>query len=197
MTLKMEHFVHEAGHLVVGHVLGLSGQAVEYSPLSSEPLKAWFKRSDDSTTVKRSLAGLLAHLILMPETLEDRLVFAYNQSIIITPEHPSWHKLSDREREVLSGADIDMLLARESAGAHLRSKDEKQVTHYLQRVEPEVRALVQGHQDLIFCVAQGLGKWVKSEDRLKDFHFSADDAIRICQSSASISNQRGDRQNRL
>lgn len=160
--------VHEAGHLVIGLILGIDEQGVVFRPLRpDEGAQAWNRKASDRQMLVRAFAGILAHLLLLPESFPPGLKNAYNHSVIFTPQHPYFHLILPEDREFLSGAATDLAHARCIAAA-MHPGDSSAADKCLMDAEREARALVQQHLPQIERVVADIHTWAAEPDRQFD-----------------------------
>lgn len=170
MKILPEVIVHEAGHLVVGHFLGVREDGIIFAGAqANEAAGAWYSKLDTPPLDKiivRSFAGLLAHVHLMPETLAPQLCSAYRHSIIFTPSHPYYTRIAPKERDFLSGAHKDMEIAWDCA--RRLCSNESEALASLQSLERKARALVGEHSHIIIHIAEDVKQWSNEPDRKYD-----------------------------
>lgn len=170
ITIGPEVAIHEAGHLVVGLRLGLDEQGIAFRPFRhGEAAGAWCKRLDfaPDKAIIRSLAGLLAHLYLLPATILPHLRIAYEHSVIIDVEHPHHNNLTGVEREFLSGAKTDVQMAW-SYASQMVGRNEQKALGCLRAAERKARLHVKQCAEDIRRVAADIGIWAKEPDREYD-----------------------------
>jgi|GEM_PF-2423026 len=153
MNIPLEFATHEAGHLVVGLRIGLVEQGIVFRPVRpGEAAQAVYTFTDPQTSLVRSFGGLLAHLHVLPDTLEPHLRLAYAHSIIFTPDHPHYNALTKDERTFLSGAQTDMALARSFAG-QIMPADSASVIQRMRAAEVQARDLITASAHHISLIA--------------------------------------------
>lgn len=167
MIIPPEVAVHEAGHLVVGLRLGLDEQGIAFRPFKpGEAAGAWCKylgRAPD-TAIIRSLAGLLAHLHLLPTTIPSHLRLAYAHSVIIDLKHPHYNSLTGEERGFLSGAKTDLEMAWSFASQVVGHNEQKALSR-MRTAERKARLQVEKCAGDISKVVADIGIWAKEPDR--------------------------------
>jgi len=164
MNISLEVATHEAGHLVVGLRLGLQEQGVVFRPIKpGEGAQAVFTQGNPKNSLVRCFAGLLAVLSLLPDSIKPHLRRAYNHSIIFTPDHPHYNELTVDERNHLSGASLDMELAR-MYSSQMQPNAAESVKRRLCEAEQEARALVLECRSLISMVAEDIVAWGTDPD---------------------------------
>ena len=157
-------YIHEAGHMVIGNAIGITEQGVAFAGVKpGEAAQSWYSKIDHELTVKRSLAGLLAQIKILPDSIEGKLLEAYHTSIVFDEAHPADGSISSEDKEFLSGARDDLQIARSNAAAIVGGKP-AEVVKYLRRIESEVRDLVDTKAGDICAVAADMEDWHKSEN---------------------------------
>jgi hypothetical protein len=164
VNITEEIATHEAGHLVVGLRIGIQEQGILFAATGDEAAQSWFSDRDPAKSLRRSFGGLLAHLILLPGSLEPHLRAAYEHSIIFTPDHPHYWRLTEEEREFLSGARTDMARARGYA-ARLHPDSAADALACLRDAEAETRALLTRHADDVSRIVADIRAWNAEPDR--------------------------------
>lgn len=161
-------YVHEAGHMVVGHRIGLFEQGVKFGALPpGEAAQAFYTRGEPFLNARRGLAGLLAHMELLPETIPAPLLKEYRKSIIFDGVHPALGLVSPEDREFMSGAKDDLAFARGYA-ADVLGSDLSKINEKLREFEADVRNIVAANSVLILRVAEDMETWVASDDPNKN-----------------------------
>lgn|ERR1035437_5643480 len=171
MPISKEIAVHEAGHLVIGLHLGMDEQGIAFRPLTAThgPV-AWYRKlaSDKEKAIIRSFSGLLAQVQLLPDSIHADLRLAYNHSIIIDSNHPSFNILKVSDREFLSGAKDDVAMAWNFA-LQLANNQESDALICLRNLEIQARKLVFDFAPDIARVAEDIKLWSQEPDRKYDF----------------------------
>jgi len=157
-------YIHEAGHMVIGNALGLVEQGVVFAgEREGEAAQAWYSKDDPKKIAKRSLAGLLAHVRLMPDSILEPLLAAYRESIVFDDAHPADDTISNEDKEFLSGARYDIQIARQCAESVVGT-DPTKVVDLLRGIESEVRELVAQNESQISAVAEDMKAWHETEN---------------------------------
>jgi hypothetical protein len=163
--------VHETGHLTVGLCLGLDEYGIGFAPPApGHAAGAWARNldHDPGKAVVRALAGLLAHLYVLPNTIKpDTLRDAYRRSIILTPDHPDFSNVTAEDRRRLSGAETDMNQARRMATL-LHPNDEKALISCLRGAEDRARSIVNNNSNTMLKIIQDIEGWSREPERLDD-----------------------------
>ena len=159
-------YIHEAGHMVIGNALGLDEQGVEFAGVrEGGAARAWYSQDDPKKTAMRSLAGLLAHVNLMPDAIPEPLLAAYRKSIVFDDAHPAGDTISDEDKEFLSGACDDIKIARRWAESVVGTDPtDMDVVDLLREIESEVRELVAQNASQILAVAKDMKTWHEHEN---------------------------------
>jgi hypothetical protein len=169
VNIPKEVATHEAGHLVVGLLIGIQEQGILFAAVEpDEAAQAWFSDIDSAKSLRRSFGGLLAQLIVLPGSLEPHLRAAYEHSIIFTPEHPHYSRVTADERDFLSGARTDMICARGHA-ASLHPDSPAAGLACLREAEAETRTLLTRHSDDVSCVVADILVWATEPERKDEF----------------------------
>jgi hypothetical protein len=161
-------YVHEAGHMIVGHRVGLREDGVKFGDLPpGEAAQAWFQGGDLLSRAKRCLGGLLAQVELMPETIVPALLEAYRKSIVFDEAHPSCELISPEDRDFMSGAKDDLIYARAYI-AQVLGSDQGAINSKLRELEVEIKTLVARNAAAISSVAEDMEVWINSDDPSKN-----------------------------
>jgi hypothetical protein len=167
MKISNELATHEAGHLVIGLRIGIDEQGIVFCPPApGQAAGAWCKNLDlyPQKAIIRSFSGLLAHIHLLQNSIAPDLQRAYAYSIIIDPEHPSFHELKEDDREFLSGAKDDMAMAWGFA-LKLTSNNQRKALDCLRKAELKARSLIAECGADIFRVVNDIHVWAAEPDR--------------------------------
>lgn len=154
---------HEVGHMVVGLCIGIVEDCIDFYPAAGEVARARYSSLGVSPVqiIKRSLGGLLCEVLLLPKTIEPRLLNAYKHSIIIVEGHPFFNDLNAEERDFLSGARDDMrgarMLAMESSEQNCSGAIDS-----LREAETEVRKIILQQRAGICRVVRDIREWERS-----------------------------------
>ena len=154
-------FIHEAGHLVIGLRLGIREQGLTFYRTETEAAQAFFTLDTPAKNLRRALAGVLAQLAIIPESIEPAVREAFRSSVILDEFHPDYDKVAEGDRAFASGARDDLNVARKAAEAMV-GRDRKQVGECLRGHETEVRALVAANQAAIIAVAEDITAWMET-----------------------------------
>lgn len=154
-------FIHEAGHLVIGLRLGIREQGLTFYRTETEAAQAHFTLDTPANNLRRALAGVLAQLAIIPESIEPAVREPFRLSIILDEFHPDHAKVAEGDRAFASGARDDLNIARKAAEA-LVGRDRKQVSECLRGHETEVRALVATNRAAIIAVAEDIATWMET-----------------------------------
>jgi hypothetical protein len=146
-------------------------QGIAFRPLTAThgPV-AWYRKlaSDKEKAIIRSFSGLLAQVQLLPDSIHADLRLAYNHSIIIDSNHPSFNILKVSDREFLSGAKDDVAMAWNFA-LQLANNQESDALICLRNLEIQARKLVFDFAPDIARVAEDIKLWSQEPDRKYDF----------------------------
>jgi hypothetical protein len=179
-------FVHEAGHVVVGNALGALEDVVLYTGDVDEPFRAYFTASDLAVKIKRSLAGLLAHVEILPDSFDEPLLHAYQESIIFTPSHSFWTSLLQQRRASMSGAETDLKFAIRDTKTLLNvAEGSERIFEYLKQAESEVKRIIHDNRELVQRMANEIKFWYELDDAQKDAAFVSIAALSRCNARAS------------
>ena len=154
-------FIHEAGHLVIGLRLGIREQGLSFYRTETEAAQAYFTLDTPANNLRRALAGVLAQLAIIPESIEPAVREAFSRSVILDEFHPDYDKVAEGDRDFASGARDDLNVARKAAEAMV-GRDRKQVGECLRGYETEARALVAANQAAIIAVAEDITAWMET-----------------------------------
>jgi hypothetical protein len=168
ITIQRDQAVHEVGHLVVGLHLGINEQGIAFrTGRRDEAAQAWYRDATPQQLLLRSFAGILAHLTILPESLQAHLRDAYSHSVLLTPDHPHFGRLTAEEREFVSGARTDIELARNAAAA-IHPKNPTAAETSLREAEKETRLIVAQQRLKILRVTNDIYAWASEPDRQFD-----------------------------
>lgn len=154
-------FIHEAGHLVIGLRLGIREQGLTFYRTETEAAQAYFTLDTPANNLRRALAGVLAQLAIIPESIEPAVREAFRRSVILDEFHPDYDKVAEGDRAFASGARDDLNVARKAAEAMV-GRDRKHVGECLRGHETEARALVAANQAAIIAVAEDVTAWMET-----------------------------------
>lgn len=171
MQLTNELVAHEAGHLVIGLLIGIDEQGIAFRPPGpGQAAGAWCKHLDRDLhkAIIRSFSGLLSHFHLIKDSIAPDLRRAYAHSIVIDPEHPNYHEINQADREFLSGAKDDIAMAW-SFALRLKRKDQNKALEHLRSAENEAKALIEENATNILSVMEDIHEWSGEPDREYDF----------------------------
>ena len=169
MTFQRYEAVHEVGHMVVGFKLHVDEQGIVFrTGRADEAAQAWFRHASLEQLLVRSFAGVLAHLAVLPETLDPRLREAYSHSVIFTSDHPHFDRLTAEERDFVSGARTDLQLARDAATS-MNPQDPDAAATALRDAEHQARSIVAAHTNNILRITDDIYVWAAEPDREDDF----------------------------
>ena len=162
--------IHEVGHMVVGLHLGVDEQGIEFRESGGDLAKAWYRCAGPEQLMMRSLAGISAHVLMVPSSLEPRIRAAYLHSVLFTPDHPHYSSLSAGELASLSGASVDLKLAHEAA-SKLYPHDPEKAREALRNGEDQVRIIIRKRLSDIERIANDVAIWAQEDDREYDGMF--------------------------
>ena len=171
MPISKEIAVHEAGHLVIGLHLGMDEQGITFRPpTGNHGAGAWCRNlaSDKEKAIIRSFSGLLAQIQVLPNSIRANLRLAYNHSVIIDSNHPSFNIVKASDREFLSGAKDDVAMAWNFA-LELTNNQESKALICLRNLETQARKLVFNYASDIAGVVEDIKLWFQEPDRMNDF----------------------------
>jgi hypothetical protein len=161
--------VHEVGHLVIGFILGIKQQGIQFAGnlLQNEGARAWYDTSADPQLLARqSLAGVLSECEISPKFLSPNLLIAYRHSVIITPNHPHFNDLTEADRKSMSGV-TDLKNAQDFA-RRVVGPSESAVREFLMVCEGETRELVRSRAEEINNVVDDIQRWLQTPDARYD-----------------------------
>jgi hypothetical protein len=160
-------YVHEAGHLVIGHRIGVFEQGITFIRGGDEAAQAIFTLSTPIRNLRRALAGVLAQLELVPESIEPSEVRdAFQVSVILDSFHPHYARVSADERVFASGARDDLRWATQIAISRV-GDDPERVSKLLRRHEKYVRNLVRKNRDAIVAIVTDIEVWAQEDIALE------------------------------
>lgn len=151
--------VHEAGHLIVGLLIGIREQGITFRQQNDQAGQAYFTIDSPEKNLRRALAGILAQLELMPGTIEPTLLEPFRISVILDDFHPSIEKIAVEDRRFCSGAKDDMEIARTQA-LRIVGRDQQKISECLRCHEEVVRTLIRDNRELISTVADDIETWL-------------------------------------
>ena len=171
LTIERHVAVHEVGHLTVGLHVGIDEQGIVFRPdRHDQTAQAWYRGVTPQQLISRSLAGILAHLIILPQTLEPHLRESYQHSVIFTPDHPFFNRLTPAERGFISGAGTDLEIAY-SASMGIFPTSPGSVIKLLREVEQQTRSIIVQQRQSILRIVDDIYAWASEDDRRDDVMF--------------------------
>jgi hypothetical protein len=170
MEIERYIVIHEVGHLVAGIHLGVEEQGICFNTGRADELaQTWYNQRSANSEQRliRSLAGLLSHLIVCPETLSPIFRDVLNHSIIPSKNHPLLNLISDEDREYWGGArsDIDQAL---HCAEEICQNQLQEVEGTLRRYELETRSIIDCRRSEIIAVADDVSEWLSEPEREDD-----------------------------
>lgn len=158
--VRMIHrfYIHEAGHMVVGYELGISGQVMGFGGPAGKAWSGFTSFSPETPPVdqaKRALGGLLAEAKLLPDLVPPSF-----RSVVFDSGYLSDKAVPADERDFLRGGEDDLVMAREQIKAVVGGAP-KAILNKLREFEVEVGSLVSERADVIRVVAQDIEAWCR------------------------------------
>lgn len=152
--------------MIVGFHLGIEEQGIVFRTQRPDEAAQAYYNSNTSNQNKlvRSFAGLHAHLALLPESIEPHLREAYRHSIVFTPAHPFYNRVSEEERTFVSGARSDLQLIASFAEIE-HPGDPQAQSEAIRMAEIQARDVIANRLHDIVRVVDDIFMWAEEPER--------------------------------
>jgi hypothetical protein len=164
-----EFFVHEAGHVVAGQVLGAASSFVGHIPNTDQPFATSSDGVDGFAIPAIAFAGLWAEVAVASAIVrEERLLTALEEIMVGSTGNPNWSSLDENENRLLRQARADIVQAGGNIRLTRQTEDPRLILKYMENGWSEARRITQRNQDLLVPVAKLIADWHRTRKSLQD-----------------------------